>query len=169
MSLFVFKLTVENVPRKRDLPKALKFSWARAGALWHKRFLPQHFTPRGATKYGYGPRAKGYMRRKMAGYKVDGRRIAGHRNPLVWSGKSKELASIRDIRATGARGGHARVVIHARGLNRRNPKTVSPQTMREELLTITGDELQIIVRQFSKDMVSALNRLAKRNRKTTRG
>lgn len=165
MSLFLFKLTVEGLPRKRDLPKALKFMWARAGVLWHTRFMPQHFTARGAMKYGYGPRSTKYMLRKMTGYKVAGRTVAGHRDPLVWSGASKRLAAIQDVRAT-SKGGT--VVIHATGLNRRNPDSISPKTMRQELLTVTDQELAIIAKNSTQDLTKALLRLGKRNRKTVR-
>lgn len=157
MSLFLFKLTVGGLPRKRDLPKALKFMWARAGVLWHTRFMPQHFTSRGAAKYGYGPRATAYVARK--------KKVKGHNDPLVWSGASKRLAEIQDVRATSKSG---KVVIHATGLNRRNRDTISPKTMRQELLTVTDQEQAIIVKNATQDLTKALLRLGKRNRKTVR-
>ena len=58
--------------------------------------------------------------------------------PLVWSGEQQELAKVRDVRA----GKKARLVQHARGLNRRNPK--SNIRMNDEIRIISDREVKII-------------------------
>lgn len=114
---------------------------ADLGAHWHQHFRPKHFTHRGATEYGYQPRQgergssggfkNSYTQRKLKKW--------NHSRPLVWSGRSEALASIRDIRPTAKKGqATARVVIHARALNfRRSEKAPN---MRREMTTISPAE-----------------------------
>ena len=72
------------------LPKELRDGYKQAaakarraaleGALrwWYKTALPRHFTPRGASEYGYHARTSGYNSRKQKKY--------GHQNPLQFTG-----------------------------------------------------------------------------------
>jgi len=63
----------------------------------------------------------------------------GYGLPLVWSGASRTLAQIRDVRGDSK---GARAAIHARGLKRKpkNKKT----SMREEMLRVTEDEIRTL-------------------------
>jgi hypothetical protein len=49
---------------KRGWPKVMKESLQEAGGLWHRRYLPEHFRPGAAGKYGYAPRLARYVDRK---------------------------------------------------------------------------------------------------------
>ncbi len=137
MILFKVKYTgaVPSVARQA-LGRIKRESWRQTGEHWHGRYRPKHFRRSGAREYGYAPRTGepgssnpkgGYMRRK--------RREKGHSLPLVWSGTSRQLTRLRDVRATSK---GARVVMNAPGLNRRHPK--SRINMRDEMTRISVRE-----------------------------
>lgn len=124
----------------------------------HKKYWAKHFTVYGAQEYKYAPRKgqglsgkaffKSYLGRKN--------KQKGHMNPLVWSGESKTLASIRDIRRGRLR---ATIVQHARGLNRKNPR--SSIRMNEEIRAVSPAEIKA-------DMAFA-EKLIKKKYRTIRG
>jgi hypothetical protein len=74
----------------------------------------------------------------------------GHMLPLVYSGESRDLAlGNKDVRATRK---EARLVQHARGLNRRNPR--SDIRMNDEIRAIAPSEereaVRVAEREFKK-------------------
>jgi hypothetical protein len=105
---------------------------------WLHRYLLLHFTQRGATRYGYTPRAgqpgsgrpwKGsYTQRKLQKYH--------HTYPLVNTGKGK-ASVLSGKRATSTRNG-AKAIMPARVFNFRNPN--SKVDMRAELTTVLDAE-----------------------------
>lgn len=118
-----------------------KASFFKIGTYWHARFLQEHFKNSAFQRYAevYRPR-KGMsgnphprgFKRSYTGQKL---RRFGHTLPLVYTGESRRLARIRDVRAT-SRGN--RVVIHARRFNMRSPH--SRINMREEATIIIASE-----------------------------
>jgi hypothetical protein len=64
---------------------------------------------------------------------------------LVYSGLSEKLTEMRDVRAT-PRG--VRIVLHATGLNRRNPHTQINKV--EELRTVSDAEQTELMRIFDR-------------------
>lgn len=111
----------------------------------HHRFMPKHFTVAGGREYGYKPRkGEGLTGRDFwRSYTGRKKKQKGHTRPLTWSGASETLARIRDVRAVAKR---ATLIQHARGLNRRNPK--SDIDMREEIRTVSESEARVAV-QFA--------------------
>ena len=109
----------------------------------HVKYMAKHFTGEGAREYGYQKRAGEGTSGKQFARSYTGRknRQKGHMRPLVWSGASEILAKIRDVRATKHR---ATLVQHARGLNRRNPR--SQINMAAEIRTVSERELQQALR-----------------------
>ncbi len=119
----------DNGVALRELGQAFKAGYQRALVHWHEKYRPLHFTRVAYLRYGYLKRAgekltpqskpwkRSYTGRKWAA----GPRLVGehHTNPLVWSGRSRTLAAIRDVRAT-SKGG--RCAIHARALNWKKPQ-----------------------------------------------
>jgi hypothetical protein len=80
------------------------------GNYWHDNFRAKHFTREGAFEYGYALRSRGYMIRKA--------KVKGHQDPLVWSGLSRELSRIKDIRPTATSAlSKVRVILHTPALN----------------------------------------------------
>lgn len=128
---------------KRHHPGLMRTALGQAGAFYHVQFMPKHFTTEGAREYNYTPR-KGEQAglgtkeffRSYTGRKA---KQKGHKRPMVWSGASEILARIRDVQATSKR---ARIKQHARGLNRRNPK--SDVRMNLEIRTTSAPERRAV-------------------------
>lgn len=148
MSLIIAKVTLKNVPNKRMARKGLKTAWHSIAALWQRRMRPDHFEPAAARRYGYRRRVSKYNRAKM--------RKFGHTTPLVWSGTSKALAAVRDVRSTPTRG---KVIVHARALNFR-PKGW-PHSLGEELKSTTVRERRRLSRLFKRRFERRMNELQK--------
>ncbi len=159
MILFKVKYTgaVPSVARKA-LTKIKRQSWRQTGEHWHGRYRPKHFRRSAIREYGYTPRTGepgssnpkgGYMRRK--------RREKGHGLPLVWSGTSRRLTRLRDVRAT-TKG--ARVVMNAPTLNRRHPK--SRINMREEMTRISVRERNELTKVLGRGMDRRLRQIRTR-------
>lgn len=134
---------------RRHHARIMRASFEVAGATYHERFMAKHFTTLGAREYNYTPRSgeragvgsKAFFR----SYTGRKQKEKGHTRPLVWTGASELLAKIRDIRATSKR---ARIVQHARGLNRRNPRSeVNPA---EEIQRTTERERRVVRVTFKR-------------------
>ncbi len=149
---------------KRALNRLYKQAFAITGRAWHTRFHRKHFTHAGAREYRYDPRQGERMtrgsKRYRKSYTARKERIFGHTLPLVWSGASRKLASIKDVRATSKR---ARVVIHARGLNR--PRRGGKKPMREEMTTLSAREERILLDRFAAAMMTRLSRVKGKRKK----
>lgn len=113
---------------------------AETASYHHKEHMHKHFTAAGGKEYGYAPRKGEGLSGKAFWQSYTGRKNKqkGHMTPLVWSGEQQELAKIRDVRAGRKK---ARLVQHARGLNRRNPK--SNIRMNDEIRIISEREVNI--------------------------
>lgn len=109
--------------------------FGKLGAYWHRYFRPKHFTQAGAVEYGYQLRKVKYTHRKL--------RKFGHANPLVFTGESRELARMKDIRATSK--GVKIVMPAVRKLNFR-PKSGTIH-MADELRTISAREVRTLEQQ----------------------
>ncbi len=142
---------------KRKLNPAKRKAFGEIGRIWHRSMRPQHFTREGARKYGYLPRAgeqavKGSKRWKRS-YTGRKERKYGHRDPLVYTGYSRMLTRLQDVRASSTR---ARVVMRAPALNLQNPH--SKIRMREELTTITDAEANTLVTWYGRHLDKELSR-----------
>ena len=142
------KITLRNIPNKRMARKAMKTAWHKIAGFWHRNYRPLHFEKSASRRYGYRRRTDKYNRAKL--------RKFGHTIPLVWSGTSKALAAVQDIRSTSNWG---KAIIHANTLNFR------PQgwqgTMREELDSTTVRERRVLARVFVRHFERRLNELQK--------
>lgn len=82
----------------RDKREVLRAAWADAGLKWHQEYLPRHFKPGAAFRYGYRPRTNKYLARKVRDARV-GKATEGGTTPLVYSGLFKRsvtgLATVR--------------------------------------------------------------------------
>lgn len=117
----------------------MSYVLGQVAANHHMKYMWMHFRRDTARRYNYKPR-NGEGLSGAAFYKsYTGQKLKkkGHMNPLVFSGVSETLAKIRDVRATRSA---AVLVQHARGLNRRNPK--SDINMAEEIRTVAPSEMK---------------------------
>lgn len=152
---------------RRHARRITKEALAKTAAYHHRQFMHKHFTKAGAAEYGYSPRkgeqsgigSKAFFR----SYTGRKQRMKGHTLPLVWSGESRELAKIRDIRSTSNK---ARIVQHARGLNRRHPN--SQVRMQDEIRAISDAEVQSDIQQFDRHYRRGIQQLRGRVNKTVR-
>lgn len=153
----MFKITIE--PKPSEISRRLRGEFGRAkkgafltmGAYWHQHFRKRHFATVAYREYDYAPRKgdelpfgsrefwRSYVGRKL--------RKMGHRLPLVYSGASRTLAKIRDVRAT-SKGG--RIMIHAPTLNLR-PKG-GRINLREEMARISPREWQKMLRVCGREL-----------------
>jgi hypothetical protein len=102
--------------------------------------VPRRFTWSGGRMLGYAPRSPKYERAKFKKY--------GHNDPLVASGRSRDIAtSIMDISATAtAKTTNAKIKLHARALNFKNPNSqIHPA---EEVRRIAEKEVPPLVRKL---------------------
>lgn len=149
---------------KRHHARVMKQALMETAANHHQRFMPKHFTLAGAREYGYTPRSGeqvGLSRKQFfRSYTGQKQREKGHRRPLVWSGASETLAKIRDVRGTSRR---VRLVQHARGLNRKHPR--SKIDMAAEIRAVSSVE-KVAAVEFCGGRY-ATHLAAIRDRKTT--
>lgn len=106
------------------------------GEYWHDHFRAKHFTREGAAEYGYKPRSKGYMVKKA--------KLKGHQDPLVFSGMSRALSAIKDVRpfSPSAERAYVRVVLHTPALNL--IPTGGTINLREEMERVSATELSVL-------------------------
>ena len=121
---------------KREQQKVNRAVMQEVGEYWHDHFRAKHFTREGAAEYGYAPRSKGYMLKKA--------RVKGHQDPLVYSGMSRALAAIQDVRpfSPSAQRAYVHIVIHAPTLNL--IPTGGTINLREEMERVSQAELSVL-------------------------
>ena len=153
---------------KRGLPKLRKETLMLIAREWHRRYHRRHFTREAYQLYGYTPRSGEDLpmgskawKRSYTGRKT---RMKKHRLPLVWSGASRTLAAIRDIRGTSRYG---KAVLHCRGLNRRNPN--SRIRMRDEVTRVNAREERSLIATGEKRWTKLLRRIKARRKVRKRG
>ncbi|MGB0714271.1 MAG: hypothetical protein ACPGXK_00220 [Phycisphaerae bacterium] len=166
--MIVFRVTQTGpMPRevRKQLPLIKKKAFMAAGRFWHRYFRPKHFTAKGAREYGYAPRKgeRGSGRAFKGSYTARKLKRFGHTRPLVYTGESAQLARIMDVRGT-SRG--SRTVIHARGLNRRNPN--STINMRDEMTRISRGEVQRLTKLISESLGDSMDKIQTRKTETIR-
>lgn len=146
-----FLLTFTDMPTGRAANRAKKVAHTKMGQRWHRSFLKDHFTPRGARKYAYRPRSPKYNKSKL--------RNLHHLDPLRFTDDTMDNVigkNNRDVRATSK---STRVVMNAPNLNR------IPR-LRDELTRLTQKEANILRDVFALWWERAFEK--ERNRRTSR-
>jgi len=141
--LLKFTVAKSGQVSKRTWNETMKAVYATGAEHWFDRFSQRHYTVQGAKLYGYVPRSKKYMERK--------KREKHHQDPLVWSGASRVLGTIKKIVSTRTGG---KAVIAARGLNR--PHKYRKFKMSEEVVRLTENETRSIVATMHKRLTVLL-------------
>lgn len=134
---------------RRVIAKAQRTAFRIIATWWHRKFRPKHFTIRGAREYSYQPRggSRGLREPEPGSYTARKKIAFGHTRPLEWSGESKALTRIRNIRFSSTR---ARVVMRAPTLNFKSGRR--RETMRDELTRISRREKRSLIRRFQRVM-----------------
>lgn len=156
-----YKGATPGVARKH-LRTILRQAFEAMGVEWHQTMRPKHFTKAGAREYAYTPRkgdtgsgtrfTNSYTQRKI--------RKFGHANPLVYTGESRRMSELRDIRATSK---GVRVVMRTPRLNYKNKH--SEVNAREELTRVTPREIQRLQAVFDERMQTLLDRISETSHK----
>lgn len=117
---------------------------------FHQVNLPRRFTFAGGKMLGFTARSAKYNSRKQ--------RQKKHVDFLKWSGESeRNVTKIRDIRVSGtSKSTTAKIVMHARKLNFRNPHTSI--RMNDEVRTISPREIGPLVRVLKASMRREIKR-----------
>ena len=125
-----------------------KVAWRETGVVFHRDYLPKRFTHEGARLLNY-TRRKGELmkgsKRYWRTYTGRKERRFGHTLPMVYTGESRQLARVRDVRSTS---NGVKVVLNARKLNFRHPK--SQVRMNIEIRRVAPVEAEQIARHHDK-------------------
>lgn len=101
---------------KREQNNVTREAYHTMGVHFHKENIPVRFTERAFYLLQYAPRSKKYEKKKI--------KQKGHRNPLVWSGESKQLAKQQNVKATATKKrAQVDITLASRGLNRKNKRS----------------------------------------------
>lgn len=154
----MIKITLEP----QSVPGLDRKSWgevvARAmglmGAYWHEFMRPKHFTHSGAALYGYSKRVgQGDGRRFSTSYTGRKLRKFGHTLPLVYTGRSRTLSSIRNITAN-SRGVTIRITAPTLNLRPKGGRI----NMRKEMETVASSEMMVLDAEVGKWVEQGLSR-----------
>lgn len=138
---------------KRAANEIRKQTLAELGEKWHGDYRNKHFTPAGASEYGYKKRKKAYNRIK--------KRIFGHTNPLEFTGRSREAS--RHHRVASTRHDVRVIMPGVRAFNFKNRH--SNINMREEFTTVSDRERTKLETFTQRRLVRRLNRVPIRRKK----
>ena len=152
---------------RKEMTAILTTSYGDTGKKWHEEYRGKHFTREGAEEYGYAkrkgenlPRGTAAFARSYVGKKLKSR---GHTLPLVYSGQSELLSRILDVRANGT---GSRVIIHARALRFKNPK--SRVNMAKDMTAMSPMEHAALVQHFTATMDTEFSKRKEQTTKSTK-
>jgi hypothetical protein len=123
----------------RGFKKASKAAMSETVNAWHDDILPRHFRSGAANRYGYRKRGLKYIKRKQA--------IVGFNAPLVYTGRSRDMAKANIVvtaNAAGARGTMQLPYYWRKGM--RGPDK------QAELTGIIAPEIQELKKIYEKDL-----------------
>jgi hypothetical protein len=135
---------------RAQLIEIKSIGYRKLGERFHRVNLPRRFTWSGGRMLGYARRSPKYTKKKF--------KQLGHGDPLRWSDVSRKLAtSIEDIRVkSSTTRTEVRIVIHARGLNRRHKK--SSIRMQDEVRSVAQREYGPLVRFLKNEIDQEMKR-----------
>lgn len=161
-NFFQIEIVHEGVRRGQQhiVNRVVREALQAMGLEWRAVYLPDHFTKKGARKYGYMPRSgepgsnrgwsRSYTKHKLA--------IQKHTLPLVWSGEGRgeALYSKQAIAKATSKRAHVTLPL-PRVFNWKNPK--SNVNMRKEIETVTTDEVRSLERFLVEEIERRWQRL----------
>lgn len=149
---------------KRELPRAQKAAFFHIGVLWHKLFRPKHFTQKGGREYGYAkragerfPRGSKQFRSSYTGQKL---RRFGHTRPNEFTGVTRALSKIRNVKATSK---GVKIRLRTPALNFHKFKDGSSPA--DEMRVVSARELRFLLKRFVNELFRQFAKI--RGRKKT--
>lgn len=133
------KFTNVLVMSKADTNRMLKQELHKLGRFYHANYAKKHYTRAGAREYNYTPRSRKYNYAKQ--------RLLKHSIPLVFTGRTRELAKSKNVRATRK---WVQVTMPIRAVNFK-PRN-SRVNMREEVERVSENERKTIQDRFNTKM-----------------
>lgn len=137
---------------RQALDEATKAGFFEAGHQWFEQMMPEHFTPAGASKYGYANRTALYLIRRNRG----GPGHPATTDPLTWSGRTKEMA--RSYGKTLATSAGVTVTMkvpsYIKNIMRRSGNVPN---MASELTRVTPEEAELLAKTVIRTAVARLN------------
>lgn len=140
----------------RNFSKFTKRAFAAGGALWHRRFLKDHFRQDAAQKYKHQPRTEKYLKQKKAKAKKSLGVKRGGTVDNVYSGTLEQ--SIKGFAVLQAF--PKRVTVRMSGpryLSMRPYKTNHPN-MGAELTTVTEAENRVVLKEIEQEFIGQVNK-----------
>lgn len=153
------KLTIHyvNPPDvlKSKTAEAVRYALKEMGTFWWKTQLPGHFKRGAEMRYRYAQRGFKYLRRKQ--------REKGHRDPLVWSGTTRQMMTTMSIVTASAKQGTVRMLapryffVKGATLTREGRIAIHPD-MVGEIQTMTGADVEKLETEFRDRFEEFLNK-----------
>ncbi len=160
-------ITIDGVAglKPNQVRAAARVAMQAVGDYWIKHFQPRHYQANATALYGYAPRSATYRRRKRAFAEFAGVRSIGEDKPLVWSGRTRELAKAArtEAKAPSSTRAYADVIINAPALNFKGG--VSKIDMRGEATRVLPAEAEVLAALFVGVFERELTRLGKAKRR----
>ena len=137
----------------KDVRPAINAAMEAAIEHWHAGMLKRHFEGGAEQRYGYKPRTKKYLVRKL--------RVKGHNLPLVWSGTLRtsvlrriELRSLKSRPEATGRMKAPRYVYMT-------PSLMYKHHLAKEIVTTTADEAAELAKVTDDEATRILNEVNK--------
>lgn len=148
---------------ERDRREVLKSAWGDLGLHWHQEYLPRHFKPGAASRYGYRPRTAGYLRRKLRMAR-GGKAIEGGTTPLVLTGLlRRSLTTLATIKAYPSR---FTVLMTSPVYAPQRPRDSTRPPLVEEATRLRADEARALSNKLASRITFHNNRVRRRRRVT---
>ncbi len=130
----------------RAINDCLKASYQHIAEYWHREFRPKHFTRGAFQRYPgvYKARTKKYRRHKL--------KTKGHSLPMVYSGETRTLSRIRNIKATAT---GVKIILRMPILN--TSRKGGKVNMREEMTAVNARERATLIKLFVRQMALKIN------------
>jgi len=137
---------------------------AKQGKHWHRKFVKKHFRPGAANKYGYRPRSRKWVAKKIALAKRAPHKFPqGGRVPLVFTGETER--SIRQVAIVRAYPTRCTIEMHGPRHVTMTPRGNRPW-LAKEITTVSDDEVKELDQLLDDETTQGLAKI--RTKKTTR-
>lgn len=149
----------------RDRREVLKAAWGDLGLHWHREYLPRHFAPGAASRYGFQQRTVAYLRRKLRAAR-QGKATEGGTTPLVFTGLLKRsLTSLATIRAYPSR---FTLEMEAPSYAPMRPRDANKPPLAAEATRVRPDEARAMATYLAGRITYHNKRVRRRRRVTLR-
>lgn len=147
----------------RDRREVLRAAFQDGGVKWHQEYLPRHFRPSAAQRYGYRPRSDAYLKRKRRDA-ARGKAVEGGNTPLVYTGLLKRaVTGFAAVRGFPSR---FRVTMNTPSYIPERTRTTTQPPIAQEMTRFTRTELDSMANYIASRITYHNNRVRRRRRVT---